>query len=112
MRHASWPERFLMVASILFSVWVVLAVAVGWEWLDVLAWPLVVFSGLAASVWLSGSGAREPSEPPSPGRDCLSRAPSSRAWHSLRYGRARPLTVSPMHSEPLQRHSRTPTKSA
>jgi hypothetical protein len=51
MRHASWPERFLMVASILFSVWVVLAVAVGWEWLDVLAWPLVVFSGLAASVW-------------------------------------------------------------
>ena len=52
MRNASWPERFASLAAILWSTWVVLAVWVGWDWLDLLAWPLVVFSGLAATVWV------------------------------------------------------------
>ena len=52
MRNASWPERFLSLAAILFSALVLLAVVVGWDWLDALGWSLVVFSGVAATVWV------------------------------------------------------------
>lgn len=41
-----------MVAAILFSAWVLLALVFDADWLVALGMPLVVFSGVAGTVWI------------------------------------------------------------